>query len=72
MGIVEYLHHGKLMNVEENLKGKHREYCLCYKCSKLDISDREKNCKIANKLYQFCIDNNVTTPVFECMEFIEK
>ena len=69
--IIEYIHHGHKVKVREDLKGKHREYCLCFKCKKLNIQDRTKNCPIANALYANCVKFNVTTPVWECGEFEE-
>ena len=69
MAIKQFEHHGKKMWVEESLFGKHREHCLCFKCKKLNIEDREANCKIANLLYRTDIMCGITTPVFECVEF---
>jgi hypothetical protein len=68
--IIKYEHHGKNVSVQEHLKGKHREHCLCYyNCIFFKPEDRENNCSIANKLYQFDVDNNVTTPVWECEKY---
>ena len=72
MDIIKYIHHGKEVWVRKDLKGTHREHCLCFQCEKLNIGDREKNCPIANELYKNCVKFNVTTPVFECPEFIGK
>ena len=69
MKFVQYEHHGELVWVIAELKGKHRENCLCYKCSKFFPEDREKNCKIANDTYENCVKNSLTTPVYECKEF---
>ena len=41
MSIVKYKHHGVNVSVREDLKGKHREHCLCWICleikSKLEL-----------------------------------
>lgn len=71
MSIIKYNHHGVDVCVREDLKGKHREYCLCWKCA-LMKDKREENCKIANLLFAVCCECNITTPVFECPAFIEK
>lgn len=63
--IIEYKHHGKLVKVDENLKGKHREHCLCFRC-RLFAPGQGHNCGVAELLYQFCKEYSVTTPVFEC------
>ena len=69
MNIVEYVHHGRMVKVRADLKGKHRDYCLCFKCKKFISEDREKNCVIANALYSNCVKFGVVNPVFECPGF---
>jgi len=72
MAIEKYIHHGKEVSVMSELKGHHREHCLCFKCDTFNIENREKNCKIANLLYAVCCECDITTPVYECAYFIEK
>ena len=67
--IVQYEHHGAKVFVDEALKGKHREHCLCHKCGKFTPENRETNCKIASLLFQVCVLCDVTTPVFECPNY---
>lgn len=67
--IISYEHHGKTVFVKEELMGKHRGYCLCYLCSKLNINSREENCPIANAVYDNCVNYGITSPVFECPNF---
>ena len=69
MEIIKYNHHGKDVFVKGDLKGKHRNYCLCFECKKLNITDRDKNCHIANIIFDNCVKYGITTPVFECGEF---
>lgn len=69
--IVRYKHHNEEVYVDENLKGKHREHCLCFKCNKFNPGMPETNCPIANLLYAVCIAEGVTTPVYECPEWEE-
>ena len=68
----KYIHHGNEVWVRTDLKGKHRECCLCFSCSKLNINDRAKNCPVANALYDNCVKFCVVTPVLECPAFDEK
>jgi hypothetical protein len=70
--ITDYVHHGNLVKVRYDLKGKHRDYCLCYSCEFFNPSDRAKNCKIANALYALCVDFGVVTPVWECPNYTER
>ncbi|MFC1453646.1 hypothetical protein ACFLQL_00515 [Verrucomicrobiota bacterium] len=66
----QYDHHGNKVWVRPELKGKHRIHCLCHApCKKLDMVDREKNCPIAQALYENCVKHKVVTPVWECPNF---
>jgi len=66
-----YKHHGQWVWVREELKGKHREHCLCFSCQLFNIDEPEKSCPIANSLYLFCVTNDMVLPVWECRIFVE-
>ena len=70
MDVVKYKHHGHVVFVRRDLKGKHREHCLCFNCAAFNPGLPEKNCPTANLLYAVCIALNVTTPVWECPHYI--
>ena len=70
--IERYEHHGQEVAVQAHLKGKHREHCLCYQCDKFRPWDREGNCPRANLVYALCVAFDMTTPVWECPEFVER
>jgi len=72
MNYEKYNHHENEVWVRSDLKGKHRDYCLCHSCKKLDMVDRKKNCKIASALYKNCVEFKLVTPVWECPEFDKK
>jgi hypothetical protein len=67
--INEYEHHGNLVKVREDLKGLHREYCLCWRCAKFFPENREENCIIADMIYTLCVIEKLVLPVWECPEF---
>lgn len=67
---VEYEHHGHLVKVREDLKGKHRQHCLCHVCQRFNIEDHAKNCPMANVLHSICVAFNLATPVWECVQFL--
>ena len=67
---VEYEHHGEKVVVREDLKGKHRNVCLCYACDRFKPEAPER-CKIAFALYNFVVANRLVAPVWECAEFQE-
>lgn len=56
--------------VKKNLKGKHRDHCLCWNCQEFHPLDREKNCPRANILFALCVAFDMVTPVWECGLFI--
>ena len=72
MLIIKYKHHGVEVSVGKYLKGKHREYCLCYQCKLFKPENREANCQIANLLFDFNKLHHITTPVWECKKFKNK
>ncbi len=69
--ITTYIHHGVSVSVDEKLKGKHREHCLCFRCERFKPESRTDNCRIANLLYAVCVVCDLTTPVWECPSFKE-
>jgi len=66
--IVRYKHHGEFVAVFKELKGKHREHCLCFQC-KLFKPDTPENCDLAEQNYRACKINGMTMPVYECPKF---
>ncbi len=67
--IIWYKHHGKRVVVDSELRGKHREHCLCYKCGKFK-PDSPDNCPRAMVVFAFCVVNHMVTPVYECSKFV--
>lgn len=67
-----YIHHGHDVAVFSDLKGKHRENCLCWNgCKRFVPENRGHNCPIANALFTLDVTYGVTTPVFECRDYEE-
>lgn len=65
--IIKVEHHGATVSVQEHLNGKHREHCLCWLgCMHFHPESREDNCKIANAVYQNCVDYHIVAPIWEC------
>lgn len=67
--IVEYEHHGAMVKVREDLKGRHRDFCLCFteNCKKFKPGQPD-NCPIAQATFENCVKFNTTTPMWECPE----
>ena len=70
--IVDYTHHGRYVSVDEDLKGKHQEHCLCWRCKWFFPEAHEANCRIANLNFAMCQAFGLVTPVYECPVFVEK
>jgi hypothetical protein len=67
----QYEHHGTVVWVRSDLKGRHRDLCLCFAGCKKFKPGEPDNCPIANDTYQNCVKHGLTTPVTECSEFEE-
>ncbi|KKL20846.1 hypothetical protein LCGC14_2451380 [marine sediment metagenome] len=68
----QYRHHGELVWVNSELKGKHRDHCLCFSCGRFKPGVPETNCPKANLNYAVCIVGGLTLPVYECPNFYKE
>jgi len=68
MKIAKYEHHGVEVSVRDDLKGRHREFCLCHMCKRFNPGVAS-NCRIAQATFKNCVEFNTTTPMWECPEF---
>lgn len=70
----KYKHHGERHGeevwVRKDLKGKHRDHCLCFSCQKF-FPDAPFNCFIAEHVFTACKRFNLVLPVWECPRFEE-
>jgi len=66
-----YAHHGTRVWVRKDLRGRHREHCLCYSCKSFHPDDPRNNCSIARKVYALCVEQGLTLPVWECPVFVK-
>ena len=65
---IKYDHHGKDVYVQSNLKGLHKQHCLCYSCEKF-YPNTQQNCIIAQSVFEINVKYGITSPVWECPEF---
>lgn len=72
MTYIQYKHHKSNVWVREDLRGTHREHCLCWDCDSFHPDNEQENCPIASAVYELNNKHGVTTPVWECPVFIEK
>jgi hypothetical protein len=67
--IERYEHHGVMVAVSADLKGKHRSHCLCFQgCAKFKPGE-SGHCPIAQATFENCAKFHTVTPVYECPEF---
>jgi len=69
MDIVKYIHHAVEVSVFKELKGKHREHCLCWAHCVFFIPGTDANCPLAQELFELDVRTGMTTPVFECPKY---
>ena len=67
---VQYIHHGALVWVRFDLKGTHRDSCLCFDCQRFHPGT-SVNCLKAQAIYKNCVLHSVVTPVYECPTFLQ-
>ena len=70
MKFIQVLHHKRPVWANLAHVTKHKEYCLCYSCEGFSPGD-DTHCPIAQELFELNIKHGLTTPVFECPEFLE-
>jgi hypothetical protein len=63
-----YEHHGATVWVRDDLRGEHRDHCLCFDCKRFHPGSAG-NCKVAQATYENCIKHGIVTPVWECPTF---
>ena len=67
----QYDHHGRMVWAMKDLRGKHRQHCLCFSCANFKPGLPESNCPLANLNYAVCLAEGLTLPVYECPKFEE-
>ncbi len=70
--IEKYIHHGKEVAVVSEVKGKHRNHCLCFLGCIYFKPNTAENCEIAQSNFDLCVKYNLVTPVYECSKFEQK
>jgi hypothetical protein len=67
--IEKYEHHGELVSVFSEVRGKHREFCLCFQgCARFKPGQPD-NCEIAQATFENCVKYNTVTPMWECPKY---
>lgn len=67
----QYDHHGNRVWVRADLRGRHRNHCLCQVCTYFQPGTL-LNCEIAQATYENCVKYGTVTPIWECPKFAKK
>lgn len=65
----KYEHHSVEVTVLSEIKGQHRQHCLCYNGCKFFKPGTSENCEIAKATFKNCVTFNIVTPVYECPKY---
>lgn len=65
----QYEHYGRKVWTRSDLKGTHRDRCLCYVPCRFFKPNQPDNCEIAQAVLAVDVKFGLTTPVFECPKF---
>jgi len=57
------------VSVDEDLKGTHREKCLCFRDCVHFKPGTPENCEIAQSNFELCVKYDTVQPVFECPKY---
>jgi hypothetical protein len=58
--------------VRENLKGRQKEFCMCWDCAAFRPEADDRGCPIIKDVLDLAARKTIVLPVWECPEFIEK
>jgi len=64
--VERYVHHGTEVVVFSELKGQHRDHCLCFNGCRRFKPGQPDNCPIAQATFENCVKFDLVTPVYEC------
>lgn len=66
--VERYVHHPQYgpVTVLSEVKGKHRDHCLCYNGCVHFKPGQPNNCHIAEAVFANCVKYGLVTPVYEC------
>lgn len=67
-----YEKYSKKAWVRSDLKGKQKEFCMCWDCENFEPETDDKGCDIIKNVLTMATERNIVLPVWECGEFEEK
>jgi len=67
-----YERNGKRAWVRSDLKGRQKEFCMCWDCGNFKPEAENKGCPIINGVLTMAAAENIVLPVWECGEFQQK
>ena len=67
-----YARSGKQAWVRSDLKGRQKEFCMCWDCRTFQPEAADKGCPTILGVLKMAAEKNIVLPVWECGEFQAK
>jgi hypothetical protein len=67
--VERYVHHGREVAVISEVKGRHRDFCLCFNGCDFFKPNTPENCEIAKMNFAVCKTHGLVAPVMECPKY---
>ena len=58
--------------VRSDLKGRQKEFCMCWDCTGFKSETEDKGCGIIREVLQLASARKIVLPVWECARFTRK
>jgi hypothetical protein len=68
----QYEKNNKKVWVRADLKGKQKEFCMCWDCQHFKPDTADKGCKIIKTVLDLATEKTIVLPVWECVSFAQK
>ena len=65
----KYERSGKTAWVRSDLKGRQKQFCMCWDCRRFSPESEDKGCPVIRQVLKVAADSNIVLPVWECELF---
>ena len=65
----QYEKNGKTVWVRQDLKGRQKEFCMCWDCTRFKPDTQDKGCAAIKAVLDLAAARSIVLPVWECPEF---
>jgi len=68
----QYERNGAVVWVRNDLKGRQKEFCMCWDCRRFAPEREDRGCPIINEVLTLAAVKKIVLPVWECQAFQQK